>query len=238
LHQAFFEGEDPLILCAVFFAACASETLSLPKSLQARAKCALQDIWMAAIETYGIKYEKAVERLMKDREALLAFCAICYSGAARVTAWQRAGLEDVSPAAQPSPSLVIGGTRAPLTGTTPLPSADELFVGMFGMARDIDLPIAQFLDIVGIGRAFTANYGFSSDAVRYALEHPLRPSRSSMTGRAALEGRTVHIPDVLADPANTVRLNIDRYSATEPTSAYRFCVREARLASSHLPETK
>ena len=28
---------------------------------------------MAAIETYGIKYEKAVERLMKDREALLAF---------------------------------------------------------------------------------------------------------------------------------------------------------------------
>jgi hypothetical protein len=25
---------------------------------------------MAAIETYGIKYEKAVERLMKDREAL------------------------------------------------------------------------------------------------------------------------------------------------------------------------
>jgi len=28
---------------------------------------------MAAIETYGIKYEKAVERLMKVREALLAF---------------------------------------------------------------------------------------------------------------------------------------------------------------------
>ena len=53
---------------------------------------------------------------------------------------------------------------------------------------------------------FSANYGFSSDAVRYALEHPLRPSRSSMTGRVALEGRTVHIPDVLADP---------EYSATE-----------------------
>ena len=53
---------------------------------------------------------------------------------------------------------------------------------------------------------FGANYGFSSDAVRYALEHPLRPSRSSMTGRVALEGRTVHIPDVLADP---------EYSATE-----------------------
>ena len=57
----------------------------LPKSLQAKAKRALQDIWMAQtrtdaeaaldafIETYGIKYEKAVECLMKDRETLLAF---------------------------------------------------------------------------------------------------------------------------------------------------------------------
>ena len=70
-----------------------------------------------------------------------------------MTAWQRAGPEDVSPAAQPSPSLLIGGTRAPLTRTTPLPSADKLFVGMFSVACDIDLPIAQFLDVVGIGRA-------------------------------------------------------------------------------------
>ena len=70
-----------------------------------------------------------------------------------MTAWQRAGPEDGNPAAQPSPSLLIGGTRAPLRGTTPLPSADELFVGMFSVARHIDLAIAQFLDIVGIGRA-------------------------------------------------------------------------------------
>jgi len=57
----------------------------LPKSLQPKAKSALQDIWMAEtrkaaeaaldafIETYGIKYEKAVECLTKDREALFAF---------------------------------------------------------------------------------------------------------------------------------------------------------------------
>jgi putative transposase len=57
----------------------------LPKGLQARAKRALQDIWMAEtrtdaeaafdgfIETYGVKYEKAVECLSKDREPLLAF---------------------------------------------------------------------------------------------------------------------------------------------------------------------
>jgi putative transposase len=57
----------------------------LPKSLQAKAKRALQDIWMAEtrtaaeaafdafIETYSVKYEQAVECLTKDREALLAF---------------------------------------------------------------------------------------------------------------------------------------------------------------------
>jgi GAF domain-containing protein len=44
-----------------------------------------------------------------------------------------------------------------------------------------------------------SNYGFSREAVRYALEHPLRPDRGSATGRAAVEGKPIHIPDVLAD---------------------------------------
>ena len=45
----------------------------------------------------------------------------------------------------------------------------------------------------------SANYGFSRDAERYASEHPLQPGRGSTTGRVVLEGRTIHIPDVLAD---------------------------------------
>jgi putative transposase len=57
----------------------------LPKSLHAKAKRVLQEIWMAETkkdavvafdafaETYGVKYEKAVECLIKDRNALLAF---------------------------------------------------------------------------------------------------------------------------------------------------------------------
>jgi transposase-like protein len=57
----------------------------LPKSLQAKAKRALQDIWMpetrkaaeaafdAFIESYSIKYDKAVACLTKHRQALLAF---------------------------------------------------------------------------------------------------------------------------------------------------------------------
>ena len=47
---------------------------------------------------------------------------------------------------------------------------------------------------------FGANYGFSREATQYSLEHPLRADRGSVTGRAALERRAVHIPDVLADP--------------------------------------
>ena len=57
----------------------------LPKSQHAKAKRALQGIWMAEtkaeaeaafdafVETYAVKYEKAAECLKKDREALLAF---------------------------------------------------------------------------------------------------------------------------------------------------------------------
>jgi len=45
-----------------------------------------------------------------------------------------------------------------------------------------------------------ANYGFSREAEQYALERPVRPDRGSVTGRVALEGRAIHISDVLADP--------------------------------------
>lgn len=59
----------------------------LPKSLQARAKAGLHDIWMADTKVnaetafdrfvthYGAKYPKATECLAKDRAALLAFYA-------------------------------------------------------------------------------------------------------------------------------------------------------------------
>jgi PAS domain S-box-containing protein len=58
-----------------------------------------------------------------------------------------------------------------------------------------------------------ANYGFSPDAQRYAAEHPLRPGRGSTTGRVALEGKVIHIPDVLADP---------EYSATGYQEAFGY----------------
>ena len=53
-----------------------------------------------------------------------------------------------------------------------------------------------------------ASYGYSREMEQYAFEHPLRPDRGSVTGRAALEHRTIHIPDVQADR---------EYLATGPT---------------------
>ena len=58
---------------------------ALPKSMQAKAKGHLHDIWQAAtkaeanvafeffVETYGVKWDKAVAKLVKDRDALLTF---------------------------------------------------------------------------------------------------------------------------------------------------------------------
>ena len=58
---------------------------ALPKSVQPKAKGHLHDIWQAAtkaeaniafdffVETYGVKWDKAVAKLVKDRDALLTF---------------------------------------------------------------------------------------------------------------------------------------------------------------------
>ena len=45
-----------------------------------------------------------------------------------------------------------------------------------------------------------ADYGMPSEVRDFWQQTPLRPGRGSGSGRAALERRTIHIPDVLADP--------------------------------------
>src|SRR5262249_21084609 len=62
-----------------------------------------------------------------------------------------------------------------------------------------------------------ANYGFAREGVEYTLKHPLQVDRGSLTGRVVLEGRPIHIPDVLADP---------EYRATDYQQAlgYRTCL--------------
>jgi two-component system, NtrC family, sensor kinase len=47
-------------------------------------------------------------------------------------------------------------------------------------------------------------YGFSPEFMDYVRNIPIQPSRGSAFGRALLEGRAVHIPDVKADPEYTL----------------------------------
>jgi GAF domain-containing protein len=48
-----------------------------------------------------------------------------------------------------------------------------------------------------------ANHGFSPEFEEFTRQNPITPSRGTITGRTALEGKAVHIPDVLADPEYT-----------------------------------
>jgi GAF domain-containing protein len=45
-----------------------------------------------------------------------------------------------------------------------------------------------------------ASFGNPEEFEEYMKQNPLAPSRATTTGRVALEGKIVHIPDVLADP--------------------------------------
>jgi GAF domain-containing protein len=47
-------------------------------------------------------------------------------------------------------------------------------------------------------------YGFSPEFMDYVRNLPIQPDRGSAFGRALLEGRAVHIPDVKADPEYTL----------------------------------
>ncbi len=45
-----------------------------------------------------------------------------------------------------------------------------------------------------------AVHGFSEEYEQFVKRNPIPPSRSSLVGRTALEARTVHLPDCMADP--------------------------------------
>src|SRR5262249_27070043 len=48
-----------------------------------------------------------------------------------------------------------------------------------------------------------ARYGFSPEMEEYVKQHPIPVSRETLTGRVAITGGVVHIPDALADPEYT-----------------------------------
>src|SRR6266851_538600 len=48
-----------------------------------------------------------------------------------------------------------------------------------------------------------ANHGFTRELETFLEAHPIAPGRDRLVGRTAVEGRVVHVPDVLADPEYT-----------------------------------
>ena len=48
-----------------------------------------------------------------------------------------------------------------------------------------------------------ASHGLSEEGEAFIRSHPFAPDRGTTSGRVALEGRAIHIPDVLADPDYT-----------------------------------
>ena len=62
----------------------------------------------------------------------------------------------------------------------------------------------------GAGYRLSASVGFAPEFVEYIAQHLIEPGRNTLVGRTALEGRTVHIPDVRTDPEYTWSEAIER----------------------------
>jgi GAF domain-containing protein len=67
-------------------------------------------------------------------------------------------------------------------------------------ARLCEADMAAIPRLIGSDLHHFASYGYTPDFQEFLEQHPIVPGRGTATGRAALEGRTVHIPDALADP--------------------------------------
>jgi GAF domain-containing protein len=81
-------------------------------------------------------------------------------------------------------------------------------------ARLCEADMAATLRPKGEVFQFAASYGYTSEYQAYMEYHPIPVNTATVAGRAVLEGRTVHIPDVHADPG---------YEVTERTKVGGIC---------------
>ena len=51
---------------------------------------------------------------------------------------------------------------------------------------------------------YTASYGYWDEYDQYMRDHPVKPERGSVLGRAVHDGRVIHVPDVQVDPDYTL----------------------------------
>src|SRR5262249_51166710 len=67
-------------------------------------------------------------------------------------------------------------------------------------ARLCEADIASIARQKGTNYHLVARHGFPSGSSEYIETLPMAPGRGSLTGRVLLEGKPVHVIDVLADP--------------------------------------
>ena len=67
-------------------------------------------------------------------------------------------------------------------------------------ARLCEADLASIPRLIDTGFQHVATYGYKPEFRDYMERNPLAADRGTATGRAVLECRTIHIPDVLADP--------------------------------------
>ena len=94
-------------------------------------------------------------------------------------------------------------------------------------------------DTVVIGRPkgetfyYEASYGYSREYAEFLASHPAGIDRGTVSGRALLERKIVHVVDVLADPEYTYPATLARRLADLVRFlASRSCEKDRRLASS------
>jgi two-component system, NtrC family, sensor kinase len=62
------------------------------------------------------------------------------------------------------------------------------------------LPLTPIPRVTGGILDYFASYGYSPAFHEFLQNNPTSPGRGTVSGRAVLEGKTVHVSDVLADP--------------------------------------
>jgi PAS domain S-box-containing protein len=67
-------------------------------------------------------------------------------------------------------------------------------------ARLCEADMAAITRQKGATHSYATSYGFPPDFAEYARSFPFEPRRGTLVGQTLLEAKTVHIPDVLADP--------------------------------------
>ena len=67
-------------------------------------------------------------------------------------------------------------------------------------ARLCEADMASIPRLTGTIFDYVASYGYSPAFHEFMQSNPISPGRSTASGRAVAEGKTIHIPDVLVDP--------------------------------------